>query len=59
MRQCVEMLNREVQADFIDINLGCPIDLVYNRGNGSGCFRRPARLEQTIKGITKVRTDGV
>jgi tRNA-dihydrouridine synthase 3 len=56
MRQCVELLNRETEADFIDINLGCPIDMVFNKGQGSGCFQRPGRLAESIKGITAVCT---
>jgi tRNA-dihydrouridine synthase 3 len=29
--KCAEMLNNEIEADFIDVNLGCPIDLVFNK----------------------------
>lgn len=41
MTQCAELISNEVDCDFIDMNMGCPIDLVYRkvRGarNASGC----------------------
>ena len=30
MSKCAEMLCDYTEVDFIDINCGCPIDLVYN-----------------------------
>ncbi len=31
MSRCAEMLNQEAEMDFIDINIGCPIDLVFKK----------------------------
>uniref|UniRef100_F6UHA2 tRNA-dihydrouridine(47) synthase [NAD(P)(+)] n=1 Tax=Equus caballus TaxID=9796 RepID=F6UHA2_HORSE len=31
MTKCAELLNRTVDVDFVDINVGCPIDLVYKK----------------------------
>lgn len=31
MTKCAELLNRTVEVDFVDINVGCPIDLVYKK----------------------------
>ena len=30
MSKCAEMLCDYTEVDFIDINCGCPIDLIYN-----------------------------
>lgn len=38
----------------LDINLGCPIDLVYKRGMGSGLMGRKKPLEVMIKSMTRV-----
>jgi len=43
-----------IDVDFVDLNLGCPIDLVYKRGMGSGLMGRKKPLEVMIKSITEI-----
>lgn len=31
MTKCAELLQNEVPIDFVDINIGCPIDLVFKQ----------------------------
>ena len=31
MTRCAELLQNEVPIDFVDINIGCPIDLVFKQ----------------------------
>lgn len=54
MTRAVHLLNNEISADFIDVNMGCPIDLVFKRGNGSGMFNRPRKMEAVIQQICNV-----
>ena len=42
-----------MEVDFIDINMGCPIDLVYKKGQGSALMNRTNKLEQ-VRYILKV-----
>ncbi|KAI5070909.1 hypothetical protein GOP47_0013160 [Adiantum capillus-veneris] len=43
-----EMIEKESEVDFIDINVGCPIDLVVNKGAGSCLLTKPTRLKQIV-----------
>lgn len=38
----------------IDLNCGCPIDLVYRQGAGSALLDTPAKLEKILKGMNTV-----
>ncbi len=31
MTRCAEMINSQANVDFVDINIGCPIDLVFKK----------------------------
>lgn len=54
MMRAVELINNECNVDFIDLNLGCPIDMVYKQCCGSGLFNRARRLQDTVRGICAV-----
>lgn len=41
----------------IDLNCGCPIDLVYQQGAGSALLDSPAKLEKILRGMNYVSGD--
>eukprot|EP01029_Cantina_marsupialis_P005356 TRINITY_DN157983_c0_g2_i1.p1 TRINITY_DN157983_c0_g2~~TRINITY_DN157983_c0_g2_i1.p1 ORF type:complete len:681 (-),score=227.61 TRINITY_DN157983_c0_g2_i1:171-2213(-) len=43
-----EMLTNECEFDFIDVNCGCPINQVCDRGMGAMYMTRPRRLHATV-----------
>lgn len=43
--------------DFVDINCGCPIDLVYNKGAGSALLDHPSKLSKIVRGMNAVLGD--
>lgn len=49
----VAHLVQEEGADFIDINLGCPVRKVVQKGCGSALMRDPAHLETFLTRIRK------
>ncbi|AWP21554.1 putative tRNA-dihydrouridine(47) synthase [Scophthalmus maximus] len=54
MTRCAELINNNTEVDFVDINSGCPIDLVYKKGGGCGLMTRTRKFEQIIKGMDYV-----
>ncbi|XP_059647559.1 tRNA-dihydrouridine(47) synthase [NAD(P)(+)]-like [Cornus florida] len=45
----VELIDQECTVDFIDINMGCPIDIVVNKGAGSSLLTKPMRMKNVIQ----------
>lgn len=54
MSKTVELINSKCNVDFIDINMGCPIDLVFKKGEGSALMGRLNKLEKIIRGMVEV-----
>lgn len=54
MVRCGEVVSREIDCDFIDVNLGCPLDMLFNKGAGSGLMDAPGRLQRVLEGLNQV-----
>uniref|UniRef100_A0A8C3KUP8 tRNA-dihydrouridine(47) synthase [NAD(P)(+)] n=1 Tax=Chrysolophus pictus TaxID=9089 RepID=A0A8C3KUP8_CHRPC len=54
MTKCAELLNQTIDVDFVDINVGCPIDLVYKKGGGCALMTRSNKFEQIVRGMNSV-----
>ncbi|CEH15002.1 Uncharacterized conserved protein [Ceraceosorus bombacis] len=56
MISAAEALATEVGdgLDFVDINCGCPIDLIYNRGAGSALLDSVNRMGKIARGVSAV-----
>jgi tRNA-dihydrouridine synthase 3 len=49
-----ELLEAHASVDFVDLNMGCPLDLICNKGAGSSLMLRDTRLKQALQGMTTV-----
>jgi len=38
MTKVAELIRNEIDCDFVDINCGCPIDLLYNQARTITCL---------------------
>ncbi len=45
-------MNAETETDFIDLNCGCPIDVVCDRGAGSSLMTNPNKLCNIVSAMT-------
>ncbi|GBE83622.1 zinc finger dihydrouridine synthase [Sparassis latifolia] len=54
-----ETIGKECEGnlDFVDINCGCPIDLVYKTGSGSALLDAAGKLGKIIVGMNKALGD--
>ncbi|XP_041010944.1 tRNA-dihydrouridine(47) synthase [NAD(P)(+)]-like isoform X1 [Juglans microcarpa x Juglans regia] len=46
--RAIELIDQECTVDFIDINMGCPIDIVVDKGAGSALLTKPMRIKSII-----------
>lgn len=54
MAKAAEIISNEIDCDFVDINCGCPIDMMCNQGAGSALLDRPNRLFQICRTMSHV-----
>ncbi|KAH8325727.1 hypothetical protein KR067_005918, partial [Drosophila pandora] len=47
--QAAQLIEETAKVDYIDLNIGCPIDLIYQQGGGSALMRRTNILELTVR----------
>ncbi|KAL1930976.1 hypothetical protein VTP01DRAFT_10113 [Rhizomucor pusillus] len=49
-----EVINEELDVDFVDLNMGCPIDLVFNSGAGSALPESRGRMVKVLRGMRRM-----
>uniref|UniRef100_UPI00359014CC tRNA-dihydrouridine(47) synthase [NAD(P)(+)]-like n=1 Tax=Myxine glutinosa TaxID=7769 RepID=UPI00359014CC len=54
MTKCADLLNRSIDIDFVDINMGCPLDLVCHKGGGCALLTKSLKLQQIVQGVVSV-----
>ncbi|CAL1298144.1 unnamed protein product [Larinioides sclopetarius] len=66
MTRCCQVLSENASFDFIDINMGCPLDAIYKKamniefflhffqGAGCGLMNRLKKLEGIVYGVSSV-----
>ncbi|KAG8463606.1 hypothetical protein KFE25_003879 [Diacronema lutheri] len=52
-RAC-EAISREAHVDFVDLNMGCPIDSICNKGMGAMLVGRPTRVGELVRAAATV-----
>ncbi|KAJ2104141.1 tRNA-dihydrouridine(47) synthase [NAD(P)(+)]-like protein [Coemansia sp. S100] len=47
--KAAELISSECEVDFIDLNMGCPIDMVANNGGGSALLSQPRKIGRMVR----------
>lgn len=53
MAQVAKLLDNETSSDFVDLNCGCPIDLLCNQGCGAAMMNKPNKLVACVGQLGK------
>ncbi|CAM9470928.1 unnamed protein product [Discosporangium mesarthrocarpum] len=56
LTRAAQLVEDSVKVDFVDLNMGCPIDMVCNKGMGAALMNRSRKLGNAIAGMTSVLT---
>ncbi|KAJ2848302.1 tRNA-dihydrouridine(47) synthase [NAD(P)(+)]-like protein [Coemansia brasiliensis] len=51
MGKAAEFVSNNCDVDFIDVNVGCPIDMAFNSGGGSALLAHPRKLERIVRTV--------
>ncbi|KAI2801514.1 tRNA-dihydrouridine(47) synthase [NAD(P)(+)]-like protein, partial [Blomia tropicalis] len=54
LSRVAQLITEQCDVDFIDLNMGCPIDLIYRKGAGSALMERKKKLDEIIYSMTSV-----
>ena len=57
--RCAKLLENETEFDFLDLNAGCPIDVVYSKGCGAALLERPKRIGEILKSMNSATSRDV
>ena len=49
MGRLAQVIEKEMNVDFVDLNLGCPIDVVCKRGIGAAMMQKPNQLRHVLE----------
>ncbi len=57
MARAAELIEAEgVAVDFVDINCGCPLDMICQKGMGAACMGKLGRLRECVLGMDRILT---
>ena len=56
MGRVAQLINEHCVVDFVDINMGCPIDTICNKGMGASLACRPGRVQQVVRSMSSILT---
>uniref|UniRef100_A0A1A9WKB1 tRNA-dihydrouridine(47) synthase [NAD(P)(+)] n=1 Tax=Glossina brevipalpis TaxID=37001 RepID=A0A1A9WKB1_9MUSC len=55
--QAAQLVQDTTKVDYLDLNIGCPIDLIYQQGGGSALMRRTNILELIVRSCAKLNSN--
>ncbi|KAL0043602.1 hypothetical protein WJX79_009566 [Trebouxia sp. C0005] len=54
LSRTAQLIEENCDVDFVDVNMGCPIDLICSKGAGSSLLQKPRAIGQIVQGMSAV-----
>ncbi|KAL3146827.1 hypothetical protein ABBQ38_014803 [Trebouxia sp. C0009 RCD-2024] len=54
LSRTAQLIEDNCHVSFVDVNMGCPIDLICDRNAGSSLLQRPRAIEQIVRSMSGV-----
>lgn len=54
LTRAAELVARECEVDFVELNAGCPIDVVFNKGGGCSLMKRRPKFRRMVWSMSSV-----
>eukprot|EP00949_MAST-11_sp_MAST-11-sp1_P004979 g4979.t1 len=48
-----QLIHEETEVDFVDLNMGCPLDFICSRGMGSQLMMRKSKMEKCVSALSR------
>eukprot|EP00798_Chlamydomonas_sp_ICE-L_P001745 gene1745-33155_t len=53
LARTAQLIDENLEVDFVDVNMGCPIDIVCNKSAGSSLLLKPNRIEEIARAMSR------
>ncbi|GAX79261.1 hypothetical protein CEUSTIGMA_g6701.t1 [Chlamydomonas eustigma] len=53
LARTAQLIDENLSVDFVDVNMGCPIDIVCDRSAGSSLLLKPKRIEEIARAMSR------
>ncbi|DBA73292.1 TPA: hypothetical protein ACH3X1_011348 [Trebouxia sp. C0004] len=54
LTRTAQLIEENCDVNFVDVNMGCPIDLICSKGAGSSLLQKPRAIGQIVQGMSAV-----
>lgn len=54
LTKACQVINENSEIDFVDLNCGCPIDLIFNKGGGCALMTRVDQFQRIVRSVDSV-----
>lgn len=54
LARTAQLIEQNCDVDFVDVNMGCPIDLICSKNAGASLLQRPKQIEKIVRSMSSI-----